>query len=558
MRYRIWKRIGRGAPIVGAFLLLGLVAVYDHGNVVTPRTAAAQTVAAPATRLAAAATTQRPAASKPRIGGTLTFGIVKDIGTPIPFVAYTSTSQYVKDNVYEPLVMFDHKGDIHPWLAESWAPNANSTEWTFKIRRGVKFHDGKELTANDVVWSAKHIMDPANGAAGQGQLSSNVRDVVAVDKHTVKFILPGPRGLLPELFADTAILHVAPRESMAPAQQEMKGGTPPPGTGPFKFKAWIPGQEYHVVRNDEYWGGAPYLDGVRFRVVAETAARAAAIQAGDLDLTERLGPTFVQRIKSGRLESLRYTPIGAAGLRQLVLNTQLAPTSDPRVRKAIALSLDQDAILKEATFGFGVPVLTWALPDTDWETSVGFKWKRNIAEAKRLLKEAGYDGKPITLGGTRGQSDPWFEAIVRQASEAGIKFAIQNLAGAELIQKTVAGELHVSVYGGGGVGEPLVANLQYISCTGGKAGISNVSKYCTPELEKLLIQYMEQSDRAKRMAIWKKVVQKVFVDDVAYYVVGWPNERNYVWRDRVKNWGRGPGQEYTHAKGGLWRTWLEQ
>jgi len=208
MRYRIWKRIGRGAPIVGAFLLLGLVAVYDHGNVVTPRTAAAQTVAAPATRLAAAATTQRPAASKPRIGGTLTFGIVKDIGTPIPFVAYTSTSQYVKDNVYEPLVMFDHKGDIHPWLAESWAPNANSTEWTFKIRRGVKFHDGKELTANDVVWSAKHIMDPANGAAGQGQLSSNVRDVVAVDKHTVKFILPGPRGLLPELFADTAILHV--------------------------------------------------------------------------------------------------------------------------------------------------------------------------------------------------------------------------------------------------------------------------------------------------------------------------------------------------------------
>lgn len=558
MRHRIWKRIGRGASIVGAFLLLGLVAVYDHANIVTPRTAAAQTVAAPATRLAAAATKQRPAAGKPRIGGTLTFGIVKDIGTPIPFVAYTSTSQYVKDNVYEPLVMFDQKGDIHPWLAESWSPNANSTEWTFKIRRGVKFHDGKELTANDVVWSAKHIMDPANGAAGQGQLSSNVRDVVAVDKHTVKFILPGPRGLLPELFADTAILHIAPRESMAPAQQEMKGGTPPPGTGPFKFKAWIPGQEYHVVRNDEYWGGAPYLDGVRFRVVAETAARAAAIQAGDLDLTERLGPTFIQRIKSGRLDSLRYMPIGAAGLRQLVLNTQLAPTSDTRVRKAIALSLDQDAILKEATFGFGVPVLTWALPGTDWETSVGFKWKRNIAEAKRLLKEAGYDGKPITLGGTRGQSDPWFEAIVRQASEAGIKFAIQNLAGAELIQKTVAGELNVSVYGGGGVGEPLVANLQYISCSGGKAGISNVSKYCTPELEKLLTQYMEQSDRAKRMAIWKKVVQKVLLDDVAYYVVGWPNERNYVWRDRVKNWGRGPGQEYTHAKGGLWRTWLEQ
>ena len=170
---------------------------------------------------AAAPATQATAAGKPRIGGTLKFGIVKDIGTPIPFVAYTSISQYVKDNVYEPLVMFDQKGDIHPWLAESWTANANSSEWTFKIRRGVKFHDGKELTANDVVWSAKHIMNPANGAAGQGQLSSNVRDAVALDNYTVKFTRPGPRGLLPEILADTQTLHIAPKESLAPGQQKM-------------------------------------------------------------------------------------------------------------------------------------------------------------------------------------------------------------------------------------------------------------------------------------------------------------------------------------------------
>jgi ABC-type transport system substrate-binding protein len=110
------------------------------------------------TEPAYAQATQAVGAAKPRIGGILKFGIVKDIGTPIPFVAYTSIGQYVKDNVYEPLVMFDRKGEIQPWLAESWSANANSTEWTFKIRRGVKFHDGRELTANDVVWSAKHII----------------------------------------------------------------------------------------------------------------------------------------------------------------------------------------------------------------------------------------------------------------------------------------------------------------------------------------------------------------------------------------------------------------
>ncbi len=546
---KVWSRKGvmRWSFVGAALLLLGLIAGYDAGKILTPHPA-----------IAAQKVFQSPAPGQPRSGGTLRFGIVKDIGTPIPFVDYTSVPQFVKENMYEPLVMNDQKGEIHPWLAQSWTANANSSQWTFKIRQGVKFHDGKELTAEDVVWSAKHIMNPANGAAGQGQLSANVREVVALDKYTVKFTLPGPRGLFPEILSNTSTLHIAPAKSMASGQQEMVGGAPPPGTGPFKFKAWIPGQEINVVRNDDYWGGAPYLEGVRFRVITETNSRAAAIQAGDIDVIERLGPTFVQRIKSGALKGLHFMPIGTVGIKQLVLNTQSAPTSDPRVRKAIALSLDREAILTEATFGFGVPVQTWGAAGTDWESAIAFKWKRNIEEAKRLLKEAGYSGKPITIGSTRGQDDPWTEAVVRQASEAGIKFSVQNLAGAELIQKTIAGELNVSVYGGGGMGEPLVANVQYIACADGKPGIGNVARYCSPQSDKLVTQYMEEPSRSKRLAIWKTVAQKLFNDEVAYYVIGWANDRNFVWRDKVKNWERGPEQEYFHAKGGLWRTWLEQ
>ena len=112
MKQRTWKGVARG--------LIGCRGVV---------------VGSCQSRPAAAPAIQSPAAGKPRIGGTLKFGIVKDIGTPIPFVAYTSIPQYVKDNVYEPLVMFDQKGEIHPWLAESWTPNANSSEWTFKIRQ---------------------------------------------------------------------------------------------------------------------------------------------------------------------------------------------------------------------------------------------------------------------------------------------------------------------------------------------------------------------------------------------------------------------------------------
>jgi ABC-type transport system substrate-binding protein len=128
MKNCTWQSMVRGSFLVGAaILLLGLVVAFEGGNTLTSRSANAQSAAAPAMRLAAAATNRSPAAGQPRIGGTLKFGIVKDIGTPIPFVAYTSISQYVKDNVYEPLVMFDQKGENHPWLAESWTPNPNTS-----------------------------------------------------------------------------------------------------------------------------------------------------------------------------------------------------------------------------------------------------------------------------------------------------------------------------------------------------------------------------------------------------------------------------------------------
>ena len=283
MKIETWKGRVRGLSVAAALVLSLLVAPSHDGE--TP-----------------GLSSMAEAAGKPRIGGTLKLGNAKGIGTPIPFVAFTSIPEYIKNNMYEPLVMYDQKGDIHPWLAESWTPNADSSEWTFRIRKGVKFHNGKELTAEDVAWSAKHIMDPANGAAGQGQLSSNVTEVAAVDKHTVKFTSPGPRGLLPEILANTSTLHIAPAGSLAHGQQKMLGGAPPPGTGPFKFKSWTPGQELHVLRHDEYWGGAAYLDGVRFLVIRAKAARAAAVQAGDVHLTERLGPTFVQRIDSKRIK----------------------------------------------------------------------------------------------------------------------------------------------------------------------------------------------------------------------------------------------------------------
>jgi len=122
MKNWIGKGIKPASWVAAALLLFGLEYADEGRGALAPRLAAAQSVPAPATRLAAAAATQSPAPGKPRIGGTLKFGIVKDIGTPIPFVAYTSVSQYAKDNMYEPLVMNDPKGEIHPGSRKAGRP----------------------------------------------------------------------------------------------------------------------------------------------------------------------------------------------------------------------------------------------------------------------------------------------------------------------------------------------------------------------------------------------------------------------------------------------------
>ena len=517
--------------------------------------AAALTLANPATGEAAS----KPEAWEKRQGGTLVIGSSKDMNTKHPFTRVTSVDEFIKMMMWEPITMYDLAGKLHGILAESWEPNADASEWTFRLRRGVKFHNGAEMTSADWVWCYNYILNPANGAYANTVLSDNIAKVEAVDPYTVKFKMVGPRALFPHVLSSIQNGTIVPKNSLGGKVGEIEGN-PPPGTGPFQFVNWTPGTQVEFKRFDDYWDGTPYLEGLRFRIITNKAARQNALRAGDVNMADRLRPSFAERVKKGRITGIKTRAVGGAGFRQLYFNTKGKWTSDKRVREAIILSFDREATVEEGFLGVGDPLPLAVPPDSDWlraGTANLPSYERDVKRARQLLKEAGYNGEPLSLNMTLGQEVALGEAIVRQAAEAGLNIKMAPVESTIFYERLGKGDFSLLMSSGRFRGEPgLEETINYV-CEKGKVRRSRTG-YCNPALDKLISAYPTASDRAERVKIYGEIVKFVFADEMMQYGIGWSNNRNFGWREKVKDWQRGPGQEYRNARGGLHRTWIEK
>jgi len=516
---------------------------------------AATAVGTPATGAAAS----KPEAWEQRQGGTLTIGSSKDMNTKHPYTRVTSVDEFIKMMMWEPVTMYDLAGNLHGILAESWEPNADASEWTFRLRRGVKFHNGAEMTSADWVWCYNYILNPANGAYANTVLSDNIAKVEAVDPYTVKFQMVGPRALFPHVLSSIQNGTIVPKNSLG-SKVGVIEGNPPPGTGPFQFVNWTPGTAVEFKRFDDYWGGTPYLEGLKFRIITNKAARQNALRAGDVDMADRLRPSFAERVKKGRITGIKTRAVGGAGFRQLYFNTKGKWTGDKRVREAIILSLDRESIVEEGFLGVGDPLPLAVPPDSDWLRAGSARlpsYERDVKRASQLLKEAGYNGEPLSLNMTLGQETALGEAIVRQAAEAGLNIKMAPVESTIFYERLGKGDFALLMSSGRFRGEPgLEETINYV-CEKGKVRRSRTG-YCNPARDALISSYPTASDRAERVRIYGEIVKFVFADEMMQYGIGWSNNRNFGWRDKVKNWQRGPGQEYRNALGGLHRTWIEK
>lgn len=277
-------------------------------------------------------------------GGELTVAIETDVRgfDTVKGGVLGQTGEIVMRSMQEPLLDFDPEtNEPRPLLATEWSVSEDQTVWTFKLREGVKFHDGSDFDSEDVAAHYNRILDPEAKSASRSFIAS-IDKVVAVDPLTVEFHLKHPwMALLPYL-ATTSMSGPIPAKEAVEADTQNRS---PVGTGPFKFVEWASGDRIIVERNPDYWNADEInLDRITFRVLPDTQTRFASLRSGEVDVmwTDR-GPSIVEAQQDKNLVTL--TTIGAGAAINL-LNGNKEPLSNANLRKALAHAWNQDALVK--------------------------------------------------------------------------------------------------------------------------------------------------------------------------------------------------------------------
>ena len=340
--------------------------------------------------------------------------------------------QVLYSNVFEGLTRFGPDGSVNPGLAESWDISEDGRTYTFKLRSGVKFHDGTDFEATDVVFSLDRARaDDSTNA--QKALFAGIERVEAVDPATVKVTLSAPQGnfLFNMAWGDAVI--VAP-ESIGNIK------TAPIGTGAFTFTDWKQGDSITLTRNDAYWGAAPALQSATFKFISEPTAAFAAMMAEDIDVfySYPAPENLIQFEADPRFNVLAGNTEGET---ILAINNKAEPFGDVRVRKAVSMAIDRQAIIDGAMFGYGTPIGSHFAPHHPDYIDLTGNAPYDPEAARALLAEAGYpNGFTTTLKlpppsyARRGG-----EIIAAQLRDIGIETEISNLEWAQWLEQAFRG-----------------------------------------------------------------------------------------------------------------------
>lgn len=370
------------------------------------------------TASSASAGASTPKAGKP--GATIRVGIITPAAAVNPVTIADEGGQVMLCQSGEFLTLSDQSLRLKPVLATSWKPNADGSVWTFKIREGVKFSDGRSLTADDVVYTYKLQSNPKSSAnalsAFAGVLSPD--GVVKVDTYTVAFHLHGPNGNFPYLTSSDNYNMIILPKGYNPAKWQHTFI----GTGPFTLKSYTEGVGATFVRNEHYWGKKALPSKLQFTFYSDQGPQVLALQSNAVDVINWIvAPGSQAILKNGQYNIIS---LKSSSHRELSMRCDQGPFKDPRVRRAMALTLDRPAIVKALFLGHAqvgndspfAPVF----PSTD--TSVPQR-KQNISQAKQLLAAAGYpSGFSTSLATEQLQEMPQFAQIIQAAAaKVGVK-----------------------------------------------------------------------------------------------------------------------------------------
>jgi peptide/nickel transport system substrate-binding protein len=357
------------------------------------------------------------AAGPASAGGTLRATLNTSLNQLSPAKATIGEEYIYNVLVFNGLVRIDEDLKFQGDLAERWESSDDLRTWTFHLRKGVKFHHGKELDSSDVIATFKLVADPATGSSARTHMDL-VEAFEAVDKYTVRFRLKIPYAGFAELMVERQ-LKIVPRDRLD------KLSTEPSGTGPFKLKSYTPGDKLELVKNPDYFEkGLPKLDGVVFRIMPENAARVAALEAGDVDLVWNLPLESIDKLKANPGVVVEAVPTSTWD--GIVMGNTTKPFDDVRVRRAVLLALDKSQLVQYAVFGHGAPTHSPISPQHPYFNKQ-LSLRPDVAQAKKLLAEAGYpNGFSVQLHAPVGRPtrERMAVAVQQMLKQVGIQVEI--------------------------------------------------------------------------------------------------------------------------------------
>ncbi len=381
----------------------------------------------------------------PTAGGVLRLSVNQAASVLNPLLIRVNPEYLVAGLLYSNLTQLAPDMTAVPDLARSWTPNADLSQWTFTLRQGVRFHDGTPCTAKDVAASFAAMMDPKTASPARANIGP-IDHVEVVDDTTIRFVLKTPYADLPVALAYTnAKIIPAAYASGDPAQLARKAV----GTGPFKLVSYEPDRQIVLARNEAYYDAPrPYLDRVEVLVYPDPTAEASALISGDIDLMAEASASEFARLSMADGVTALRVPSGQ--FLNINMGCNQKPFSDPRVRQALALTIDRDAMVGFVAEGYGTPG-----NDTPINAAYHFYQaqptrKPDIARAKQLLAEAGYpSGIDVTLvaSDTPGTRTQLAIATREMAKPAGFRINVQTMPQATYLDQVwKKGAFYVGFY----------------------------------------------------------------------------------------------------------------
>lgn len=458
----------------------------------------------------------------PQSGGHLVVAVPIEPDTFDPHKAVAAATKEIDFNIYQGLVSYDTEGRIIPCLAESWDISEDGTVYTFKLREGVFFHNGRALTPDDVVFSLDRIRDDATGYPLSWH--RNIRDLAIIDGKAIRIELKEPYAPFLSELADAAII---PLEAVATIASK------PVGTGPFQMVEWSTGQHVKLARFDKYWEqGLPYLDSVNFRIIPDPSTAILNLKVGAVHVIPRLSPDVAWDVESASDLKLLQGPMNLVQL--MALNLDREPFADKRIRQAINYAIDKDLLIEGAAWGYGSKLGSNMSPVMDaYYTDLSEYYPYDPAKAKALMTEAGYpNGFQVTLSlpASYDLHVKTGEMVVAMLTEVGIQANIELVEWGTWLERIYTKrDYDMTIVGFTGKLDPHTVLNRYESTYA-----RNFNNFRHEEYDTLIQEGLRTTDVSRRQEIYKRCQEILAEEAVAVYIMD-PNDL-VAMKENVVGW----------------------